>query len=116
MNKFSTNQFNNLISGNSLACELAASSSDYRSFIVCRAVSTTMFLNTSDPEKLNFWIRKYEIPTEYLINGWDVCDDELTNSIHIKDIEGVSQLEHVLLRYISDLSPLDIDWKCDNPL
>lgn len=116
MLKFSTQQINNLINGTGLATEVVSTSDDKRAFIKIKAVYTTSFINTTDITKLRFWMRKYEIDKEYIENDWDVTDDELVNSVHIKGIEGLEKLEDTLANYLSDFSVLDVEWKCDNPL
>ncbi|WP_130611461.1 hypothetical protein [Cohnella abietis] len=63
-----------------------------------------------------FWLRKYEVPDEYIENDWDVSDDELTNSIHVIGIVGIEALEEIVSKYLNDIVLLDVDWKCDNPL
>lgn len=109
-------QLNNLFIGTELACELIATESYYRAFLVTQAINPSKFLNSKEISKIKFWLRKYEVRKEYLINNWDVSNDELINSIHLKDIVGIELLEQELRKYISDFSLLQESWKCDNPL
>lgn len=116
MLNFDTKQINNLIAGNTLALEILSSSEERRAFVVVSAVEGGGKLNTSDTSKMKYWFRKYEVPIEYLENNWDVSDDELVNSVHIKEILGLENLEKELSKHISDFSKMDVEWKCDNPL
>ena len=116
MNKFSTKQLNNLIIGNTLSCELATSHEKMRSFLTVSAVSSNRFINSTDPETMMFWLRKYDVPEEYIENDWDVSEDELFNSIHIKEIVGIAGLEEIVNKYLNNIQLLDVEWKCDNPL
>ncbi|TYA11221.1 hypothetical protein FRY98_18805 [Paenibacillus faecis] len=116
MLKFDTKQINNLIAGNTLALEIPSSSEERRAFVVVSAVEGGGKLNTSDTSKMKYWLRKYEVSNEYLENDWDVSDDELINSIHIIDILGLENLEKELSKYLSDISKMDVEWKCDNPI
>jgi hypothetical protein len=79
-------------------------------------VEGNTYLNTTNPEIIRFWLRRYEIPCDYIDNDWDVTDDDLVDSIHIANIVGISQLEQILAQYLDDFSKLDSEWKCDNPL
>jgi len=125
MQKLDTKQINNLITGKSLALEISSTSDDTRAFIVVHAyqqdghiggVKVSRYLNSIDKSRTLFWLRKYEIEKEYIENEWDVSDDELINSIFIKDIKDIGQLEIELSKYLSDFSSLDVEWKCDNPI
>lgn len=116
MLRFDIKQINNLITGNTLALEISSSSEEMRAFIVVSAVEGEGKLNTSDTSNMKFWLRKYEVSNEYLENDWDVSDDELINSIHIIDIVGLESLENELSKYLSDISKMDVEWKCDNPI
>lgn len=114
--KLDTVQINNLIQGNGLAAEIPATACHRRAFIIVKAVRATRFINTVDLEGMTFWIRKYEIDKTYIDNDWDVCDEELFNSVHFKEIVGVARVERLLANYIDNFSLLDVEWKCDNPL
>ncbi|NEN87035.1 hypothetical protein [Paenibacillus elgii] len=116
MQKFNTKQRNQLISGNALAIEIPAISEERRAFIVVKAVSTKSMLNTSDASIMKFWLRRYEIPKTYIENDWDVSDEELVDSVHLKDILGIDQLEQELSDYLEDFTKMDVEWKCENPL
>ncbi|HOV28355.1 MAG TPA: hypothetical protein PK566_18620 [Pseudobacteroides sp.] len=123
MNTLSTKQINNLITGNSLALEIPASSDDLRCFVVIgaykkdqtgKSARASKFLNTEDKSNLLFWLRKYEVKKQDIERY--IADSDLVNSVHIKDISSVENLEFELAKYLSDLSQLDVEWKCDNPL
>jgi len=125
MQKLDTRQINNLITGNALAIELLSASDNLRAFLVIGAYIRTdhlgetqvsKYLNGEDKSRMLFWLRKYEIEKEYIENDWDVSDDELINSIHIKDIKDIDSLEIELSEYLYDYSGLDVEWKCDNPI
>ncbi|MFP4978645.1 hypothetical protein ACE6ED_24780 [Paenibacillus sp. CN-4] len=92
-----------------LALEISSSSVEKRAFVVVSAVERGGELNTADPSNMKYWLRKYEIPIEYLENDWDVSDDELMNSIHIEDILGLENLEKELSKYITDFSKMDVE-------
>lgn len=57
-----------------LALETPSPSVERRAFVVVSAVERRK-LNTADPSNMKYWLRKYEIPIEYLENDWDVSDD-----------------------------------------
>lgn len=116
MQKFDTKQINNLISGNALATEILAKSEEHRAFVVVKAIATSKQLNTTDTSTMRFWMRKYEIPSVYIENDWDVSDEELVDSVHVKDILGLDQLEQMLTQYLEDFAKMDVEWKCENPL
>ncbi|WP_411342691.1 hypothetical protein ACE3MZ_13575 [Paenibacillus sp. WLX1005] len=116
MQKFDMRQINNFINGNALATELKATQSSRRAFVVIGPTISMKFLNTTSIEQLIFWIRKYEIQKVYIENDWDVSDDELLGSIHIKNIKGINQLEKRLSTFLDDFSKLDVEWKTENPL
>ena len=116
MQRFSIEQLNNLITGNTLSCEILTSQENIRSFLTVSAVTSHRYINTADPSSMVFWLRKYEVPAEYIENDWDVSDDELINSIHIKEIVGIAGLEEIVNKYLNNIQLLDVEWKCDNPL
>ncbi|WP_239616874.1 hypothetical protein [Cohnella mopanensis] len=124
MKRLSQNQMNNLMTGTSLAAELVSAHPDFRSFIStsgylkCKTKKKfiSRSLNSAEKDDIYFYIRKYEINTIYLDNDWDVTDDEIVNSVHLIDIKGIENLERQLKLMIDDLSILEGDWKCDNPL
>jgi hypothetical protein len=116
LSNFSIQQWNSLIRGTGLAAELPPSSSENYAFIVVHVVNPTPYINTAKERDLKFWIRKYEVPTIYVDEDLDVSDDELINSIHIKNILGREMLEKELSNHISDYSCLVPEWKCNNPL
>lgn len=114
--KLDIRQMNNLIIGNSIAVEIASTSDSRRAFVVASAVGRGGSLNTTDASEMTYWLRKYEVPIEYLENDWDISDDELVNSVHVQGILGLENLEKELSNYLSDFTKLDVEWKCDNPL
>ena len=125
MQKLSLKQSNNLIIGTALAAEISSTSENLRAFIsigtYCynengRAAAVSKFLNGKDKKSIRFILRKYEIPKEYIENDWDVCDEELINSVFINTIKSIDKLESELSKYLDDFSKLDCAWKCDNPI
>lgn len=117
-------QKKNLITGVKLASELEASRKDLRCFISTFAyqynefeeyVEMTKYLNVVKDENIFFSLRKYEIPDEYIKNGWYPSDDDLVNSVYVEDIRGYKNLENEILKYTSDMSLLEPEWKCDIP-
>jgi hypothetical protein len=114
--QLSLNQWNCLITGTSLAVEIPARSNELCAFVVVGASNPIKILNSPEIEQVRFWIRKYEVPMEYIDNDWDVCDEELVNSYHIKNISGKDQVEFQLLQFVQDLNQLMPSWKCRNPL
>ncbi|MNI83505.1 hypothetical protein D3C73_1403190 [compost metagenome] len=107
---------NSLLTGIGLACELDASSDMNRAFVKIQSTDKQKYLNKAEPDTARFYLRKYEVPIEYLENGWDVSDDELEKSVHIKDIIGIKSLEKQLIKYLDHFSRLIAEWRCDNPL
>lgn len=124
MQKLDIKQVNNLITGNCLAVEIKSSLDDSRAFVVVGAyrqdghlggASVSKFLNSKDKSDTLFWFRKFEVKKEYIDNDWDVTDDELINSVHMKNIKEICQLENELSKYLDDYSCLDLEWKTDSP-
>lgn len=121
MSRLNVKQINNLLIGNSLAMEIAATSMERRAFVTIGAYDANQglyiskFLN-NNKRNLLFYLRKYEIDKRYIENGWDVSADELVNSLHIVDIKSIEELEMELEKYIDDFSELDVEWRRDNPL
>lgn len=122
---FSTEQINNLITGNALAAELTASRPGLRKFIVVKGVELnerrqwkqlSKVLNTDKCEKAVFMIRLYELPKEFLTNNWDVTEDVLTDDKTIDQLQGIPALEKELKEYLDDFSVFVPEWKCENPL
>lgn len=118
-------QIKSLITGVSLAADVEASAHNIRCFISIRPyqynefaelVEMTNFLKKIDSVEIFFVLRKYEIPDDYIKNGWDVCEHELINFVYKEDIKEFKNLENVLLKYMNDLSSLEPEWKCENPL
>jgi hypothetical protein len=118
-------QIKSLITGVKLAAELESSDCNLRCFISLFAyqyneqgeyVEMTKLLKTVKDEDIFFLLRKYEIPDEFIKNGWYASDDDLVNSIYVEDIRGFKNLENKLLKYMSDLSSLQPEWKCEIPL
>lgn len=125
MHKLSIKQINNLITGNALAIEIPSSSEDMRAFVVIRAYKdnghiygsrVSKFLNSKDKKDTLYVLRKYEIKKEVFENDWDVSEDELINSVTIKNISSIEELEIKLSAYLDDYTGLDTEWKCDNPI
>jgi len=116
MKELDTKQINSLLIGTGLACEISASSDKNRAFVKVQAIEGEKYLNKQDKNAAKFYIRKYEVPVEFIENDWDVTDDELFDSVHIIGIVGIKQLEFHLHMYVDDLSRLIGEWNCDNPL
>ncbi|QAA31085.1 hypothetical protein [Clostridium manihotivorum] len=123
MKELSIKQRNNLKVGNSLGTEIHASADELRCFIVIGAykilenhgaIAVSKILNSN--ENILYFIRKYEVNKEYIENNWDVHETDLINSIRKKDISSLEELQIELLKYIDDLSVLDVTWKFDNPI
>jgi hypothetical protein len=117
-------QLNNLYTGNSLAVEIPATSEQRRAFVVIGAYRKTgkpgggrvsKFLNAPHDD-MRFWFRKYEIPSDYIENDWDVTDEELYEATFRLDIPVIAELECELEKFLQDFSGLDVSWKRDNPL
>lgn len=122
---FSTEQINNLITGNALAAELTASRLGLRKFIVVSGFELnergqwkrlSKVLNTDKCETAIFQIRCYELPEEFITNSWDVTEDVLTEDKIIDQLRGIQALERELEKYLDDFSVLVPEWKCENPL
>jgi len=118
-------QCNNLSIGTALAVEIPSTFEDSRAFVSISAycynemgttAKVSKFLNGKDKKNMFFSLRKYEVRKEYIENDWDVCDEELLNSVFITDIKSIEELENELSKYLNDYSKLDGAWKCDNPL
>lgn len=125
MQKLSTKQVNNLMTGNDLAMEIDTELSEVRAFVVIRAYNqngqlggapVSKYLNNMDKSEIRFLLRRYEIKKEYVESDYDISDDELVNSVFIKNIESIDQLEFELSKYLDDFSGIDVGWKCDNPI
>jgi hypothetical protein len=127
MENLNDNQIKSLITGVKLAAEIKASDIDLSCFISIFAyqydeqgqyIEMTKFLKTikEEDEDVFFLLRKYEIPNEFIKNGWFATDDDLINYIYLEDIKGFKNIENELLKYISNLSILEPEWKCENPL
>ena len=122
---FSTEQINNLITGNALAAEITPSRSGLRKFIVVKGFELnergqwkrlSKVLNTDKCETAIFQIRFYELPEEFITNNWDVTEDILTEARTIDQLQGIPALEKELKEYLDDCSVLVPEWKCENPL
>ncbi|WP_426451949.1 hypothetical protein ACP26L_07685 [Paenibacillus sp. S-38] len=116
MQVFDTRQINNLLSGVGLACELEATSGMNRAFVKVKAIDKQKYLNKIEPDLARFYLRKYEVPTSYLENEWDVTDDELIESVHEINIIGIKNLEKYLAQYLDNFGRLVSEWNCENPL
>ena len=125
MQKLDTWQINNLIAGNTLAMEVSSTTEERRAFIVIsayilserlHALKVSKVLNSKDKENIIFCLRRYEVEKELIENDWWITDDELTNSVFIKRIKNIPDLETELAKYLDDFSNLDVEWKCDNPI
>ena len=122
---FSTEQINNLITGNALAAELTPSRPRMRKFIVVKGFELnergqwkrlSKVLNTDKCETAIFQIRFYELPEEFITNSWDVTEDVLTEDKTNDQLQGIPILEKELKEYLDDFSVLVPEWKCENPL
>ena len=118
-------QINNLISGREMAAELPASKKGLRRFLQIRGfergddgsfVAASKFVKRSKYEAVFFGVRIYELPAEYIDNGWDVCEEELTFYKDFGYIQGIAALEAVLKEYLQDFSLLLTSDKTDCPL
>jgi hypothetical protein len=116
MTTLSIQQWNSLLSGTGLAAEVSASSQDYFAFVVVNASNPIKYINSSEVSNVQFWIRSYEIPRNYVEGELDVSEDELVNSIHLKQILGKEELERKLSNFIEDFNLLVPEWRCRNPL
>lgn len=125
MKNLNETQIKSLVTGVKLACELEASDYNLRCFISIFAyqynelgeyVEMSKFLKTINDEDIFFILRKYEIPDEFIKNGWYASEGDLVNSVYIEDIRGCKNVENELLKYMSDLSLLEPEWKCEIPL
>ena len=67
-------------------------------------------------ERAFFQIRIYELPEEYVSNGWDVTEDILTEDTVMDMVQGIPRLEETLCHYLADFSVLVPEWQCENPL
>ena len=125
MKKLNQQQIKNLTTGVTLAAEIKSSCYDLRAFISIFAyqynelnqyMKMSKYLKTVKDEDIYFVLRKYEVSKEIIRNGWFLSEEDLINSIFIKDINGYIKIENELLKYISDLNILQADWKCDIPV
>ncbi|MDR2940788.1 MAG: hypothetical protein LBV08_10810 [Clostridiales bacterium] len=116
---------NNLLTGKTLAAEIPSSANGLRSFVstgayrideMGRSQSPSKFINSKYQDEYKFWFWCYEIGVEFIENGWDILDGDLINPTYKKGINSVKELEHELVKYLEDLSILDVEWRCDNPL
>ena len=123
--KFTLVQINNLITGNTLAAELAASAPECRRFVTVKGFEKnkrgawqrlSRTINTDKRENAYFKIRIYELPKEFISSGWDVTEDVLTEDTVLDMIQGIPKLEETLGYYLDDFSALEPEWKCENPL
>ncbi|MZQ80815.1 hypothetical protein GQF01_01505 [Paenibacillus sp. 5J-6] len=108
-------QINNLLTGIGLACELEANSEMNRAFLKVQVINKQKFLTKIELNSTRFYLRKYEVPSEYLDNDWDVTDDELFDSVHEVNIIGIKNLEIQLSKYLDDFRRLVSEWRYDNP-
>lgn len=92
MQVFNFSQINNLLTGVGLACELEATSELNRAFVKVQVINEQKYLNKIEPGSAKFYLRKYEVPSEYLDNKWDISDDELVGSVHNISIIGIKNL------------------------
>lgn len=122
MSRFSIFQENTLFIGTVLAAELPSSSPEKRAFVVIGAYEQTSRRAKKPPKALNadrsdmrFWIRKYEISRVYMEKNLDITDNDLSDSIYLKDIQSLDHLETELGKYIQDFSLMEVEWKVDNP-
>ncbi|NQX71661.1 hypothetical protein HQN90_36845 [Paenibacillus alba] len=116
MKELDVKQISSLLVGTGLACEISASSDNNRAFVKVQVIENQKYLNSQDKNVAHFFLRKYEVPADYIENDWDVTDEVLIGSVHIIGIKGIKQLVFHLNMYVDDLSSLVGEWKCDNPL
>lgn len=76
-------------------------------------IGMSKFLRKIDEESVYFVLRRYEIPKEFIDNGWFPSEDDLIDSVYIEDIKGVENIEEEILKYIDDITILEPEWKCD---
>lgn len=122
MEKLTTFQRNNIITGNNLAAEIQSSSPELRAFIVNGAyvltssgpVRPSKYLNANH-NNIRFWLRKYEVNKLDLEMDRDFTHHDLLDSIYLKDIQSIEELEKELGKYIQDFSIMQASWKVDNP-
>ena len=118
-------QIDSLLTGVKLAAEIKTNSYNFRKFITVYAYqyningkinSITKTFKSEIQEDIFFFIWKYVIPSEYISNDYDVHEENLLESIKIKDINSIKNLENELNKYIDDLSELVAEWYTENPI
>lgn len=121
----SQQQINNLITGREMAAELPASKDGFRRFLIIlplemgkygKFTAVSKVLSRSKYETVYFWVRVYELPSEYIEKQWDVTEDELTSCRDLGKIQGITALETVIKEYLQDFSILLTRDKTDAPL
>ncbi len=122
---FTLVQINNLITGNALAAKLSVSVPGRRRFLTVKGLEKnergdwkrlSKVMNPEKSERAFFQIRIYELPEEYISNGWDVTEDILTEDTVMDMVQGIPRLEETLCHYLADFSVLVPEWQCENPL
>jgi soluble P-type ATPase len=125
VDKLNIKQLNTLLTGGALATEIPSTSDELRAFVDIKAYNIdedgrierpSKYINAKDQHKYKFRFRKYEVKAEYIENDWDVHEEDLINAVFMVDIASIEELEGELIKYLRDLSLLDNEWKCDNPL
>ena len=122
MKNLDTFQKNCLITGTCLAAEIPSSCSELKAFVIIGSYTKTdhgtakpsKLLNVDD-ENLRFWIHKYEVRSSDIDKGIAIDNEQFINSVHVKDIKGIGELENKLAKYIQDFSLLKVGWKVDYP-
>ena len=129
MQRLSAKQKNHLSAGYNLAAEVSPTLIGHRKFIVIRPYVTkdiygyeiqskpNKYLN--DLNKVNtllFSILLYEVSQEDLNKEYDMNNDDIKLRKFISEVRGIEKLESILNNLEFDLSALDAEWKCENPI
>lgn len=127
---FSVQQINNLLTGIVLAAELESDKPGLRKFLVMdsfqldesgrRKLWDKKIKKFDKADNAIFDVRCYSLTSEdmenYLKLGYEIESDSLTEDIVIKDIVGWDNLYKALSQFTDDVSILQPQWQCDNPL
>lgn len=128
MKKLNEMQIKYLTTDTELGAEIETSSLELRSFISIFAyqykeqkpfgkfIKYDKFIKNVDMNNVFFTLMKYEISKEHMEKNWDIHTEDLIDKIYLEDIKGIQNIEKELLKYLEDLSVLQPNWKCDNPL
>ncbi|WP_187274220.1 hypothetical protein [Paenibacillus sp. N3.4] len=120
---------NHILAGNSLAAEIIPTLQGHRKFIIIRPYvmkdvyghelqsKPNKYLNDlSKNNELFFSILQYEINEKDMDKEWDLNNEDIKLRECITDIRGTGKLEVELNSRNFDLTALDAEWKCDNPI